>query len=118
VRILNYFLFGYDPAGLNISRRFMDPEVITTAIWADISWVLRFLWLFWFFIIGFATHMLLAHALIPSLVSSGQLPESFGRVRPMIYLGGLGALLLAIISLVVSISGMGFINDFWTRWWI
>lgn len=96
----------------------MDPEVITTAIWADISWVLRFLWLFWLFIIGFALHMLLAHALIPSLVSSGQLPESFGRVRPMIYLGGLGALFLAIIFLVVSISGMGFINNFWTRWWI
>ena len=50
----------------------MDPEFITNEHWADISTVLRFLWLYWLFIIGFATNMLLAHALIPISSSGGE----------------------------------------------
>ena len=96
----------------------MDPEFITTSHWAGISTTLRFLWLYWLFMIGFASNMLLAHAIIPSLISSGQLPEAIGRVRPMLYLGAAGILGIAIIFFVFSVANADIIGEFWGRWWI
>ncbi|MCZ6615063.1 MAG: hypothetical protein O6920_04685 [Chloroflexi bacterium] len=96
----------------------MDPEFITNEHWADISTVLRFLWLYWLFIIGFATNMLLAHALIPSLIASGQLPSSMGRVRPLLYLSALGILTIAILFLVLSVVNADVIGRISERWWI
>lgn len=96
----------------------MDPEFISREHWADISTVLRFLWLYWLFIIGFATNMLLAHALIPSLITSGQLPASVGRVRPLLYLGALGILAIAVLFFVLTAVNAGVIGRLWERWWI
>ena len=96
----------------------MDPEFITTEHWADISTVLRFLWLYWLFIIGFATNMLLAHALIPSLISSGQLPASVGRIRPLLYLSALGILTIAILFFILTAVNADVIGTFWDRWWV
>ena len=96
----------------------MDPEFITNEHWADISTALRFLWLYWLFIIGFATNMLLAHALIPSLINSGQLPSSVGRIRPLLYMGALGILAIAILFFILTAVNVDVIGRFSERWWI
>ena len=96
----------------------MDPEFITTEHWSDISTVLRFLWLYFLFIIGFAFTILLAHAIIPSLVSTGQLPASADRLRPLMYLSALGILVFALGFLVLSMVNADVIGQLWGRWWI
>ncbi len=96
----------------------MDPELVTTKDWADISTPLRFLWAYWVFIIGFAFTLLLAHAIVPSLVSTRQLPAGIARLRPMLYLGGIGILTIAVIFLVLTWANIGFIGRLWDRWWI
>ena len=96
----------------------MNPEVITTEHWADISTMLRFLWLYWLFIIGFATNMLLAHALIPSLISSRQLPSSVARIRPLLYMGALGILAIAILFFILTAVNADVVGRLWGRWWI
>ena len=52
----------------------MDTVFVTNPIWHDISIILRFLWLYLLFIIGFAFNILPAPALIPSLFATGLLP--------------------------------------------
>ena len=96
----------------------MDPEFITTDDWQGISVMLRFLWAYWFIIIGFGSTLLLAHAIIPSLVSTRQLPLVFERFRPLLYMGALGILGLALALLVLASVNAYVIGDFWKRWWI
>ncbi|MBI4200183.1 MAG: hypothetical protein HY535_06900 [Chloroflexi bacterium] len=97
----------------------MDPKpIVEIAIWHDISTALRFLWAYWFVIIGFAFNMLIAHAIIPSLVASGQLSPRVARLRPLFYLGALGILAVALLSLLLSMLQIGAIGRFWDRWWI
>ncbi len=96
----------------------MDPEFLTTEHWSGISTMLRFLGAFWFFIIGFALTLLIAHAIVPSLVSTRQLPLSAARLRPMLYLGALGILSFALIFIVLTVVNGDVIKDMWERWWI
>ena len=96
----------------------MDPEFLTNEHWSGISAMLRFLGAFWFFIIGCALTLLIAHAIVPSLVSTGQLPKSVARVRPVLYLGALGILSFALIFLTLTVINGDVIKDIWERWWI
>ena len=80
--------------------------------------MLRFLWAYWFFIIGFALTLLIAHAVVPSLVYTRQLPLSIARLRPMLYLGALGILSFALLFLTLTVINGGVIKDIWERWWI
>ena len=96
----------------------MDPSYVTTEIWHDLSTVLRFFWVYILFIIVFAANFLLAHAIIPSLVSTGHLPQSFNRVRPLIYIGAFGILTVALLFVVLTLLNIGVIGEVWGRWWI
>ena len=96
----------------------MDPEFLTNEHWAGISTMLRFLWAYWFFIIGFGLTLLLAHAVVPSLISTQQLPLSIGRLRPMLYLGALGILGFALVFIILTVINGGVIKDIFERWWI
>ena len=96
----------------------MDPEFITTEDWSGISTMLRFLWAYWFFIIGFALTLLVAHAIVPSLVSTRQLPLSVARLNPLLYLGAFGILTMALLFLVLTVTNGDVIADIWDRWWI
>lgn len=96
----------------------MDPAFVTNEIWHNISGMLRFLWVYVFFIIGFALNLLIAHAIIPSLVGSGQIPERIAKLRPVFYLASGGALVFALAALVISMLQVGVVTDVFNRWWI
>lgn len=96
----------------------MDPAYVTNEIWHGLSVMLRFLWLYLFFIIGVAFNFLIAHAVIPSLVDSGQLPPRIARLRPLFYLGALGLLVLALAFFVLTVINVDVIEEAWGRWWI
>ena len=96
----------------------MDPAFVTNEIWHDISGMLRFLWLYVFFIIGFAFNLLIAHAIIPSLVGSGQIPERIAKLRPVFYLASAGILVFALAALVIFLVQVDVVADVLNRWWI
>ncbi len=96
----------------------MEPASVTTEMWHGISVMLRFLWLYVFLILGVAVNFLIAHAVIPSLADSGQLPSRIARLRPLFYLGSLGLLVVAVISLFLAIVNAQVLGQIWGRWWI
>ena len=96
----------------------MDPEYITRTDWNEIGRVLKFLWLFVAFSIGFGANFLLAHAIVPSLVTTGHLPSGVLAVRRFLYMAALGALVGVIFAMSNFISGLGLIESFWPRWLI
>jgi len=60
--------------------------------------------------------LLLSMAVIPSLISTGELPLHTGRLRPLLFAAALisGAALAA--ALVAAVLASGVIGDFWPRW--
>lgn len=83
---------------------FDDPTALTSAEWNNIHLFLQWFWIFFPLVITFAITMLTAHALIPSLVITGHLPESAQRLR--VPLTGFAALVLAagVVIMVLVIS--------------
>ena len=96
----------------------MDPEFITTSFWDRIGGTDTFLFLFGIFVIGFAFIFLTSHAIIPSLVASGHLPERAQRLRRGLYLSATIIFVAAVTFLAISMKFGQVIGDFWARRWI
>ena len=96
----------------------MDPAFVTNEIWHDISGMLRFLWVYVLFIIGFAFNLLVAHAIIPSLVGTGQIPVKIAKLRRVFYLASAGLLVLALAALVTSMLQVDVVLGVFDRRWI
>lgn len=69
-----------------------DPKFITSAEWQVVANLVLFLWIVVICNVAFAGSMLLAHIVIPSLQSTGQLSENFAKFRPLLTFIGLMAL--------------------------
>ena len=95
-----------------------DPQFIDVAVWSGISRLLMWLWVFVPFAIGAGVCFLVAHAAIPSLVSSGHLSRQAERARPVLYLVAFAALVVAIVSMALIGGAAGVIADVFDRWWI
>ncbi|MFQ5860461.1 MAG: hypothetical protein ACE5IG_02805 [Dehalococcoidia bacterium] len=96
----------------------MDPSFITTFEWTHISSRLAFFWLFLLFIIGFAFSLLLAHSLIPSLITTRHLPVAVERFRRLFYLSAVGSLALALFFLSEALGIRDALRVIYPRWWI
>ncbi len=96
----------------------MDPAFVTNEIWHDISGMLRFLWIYVLFIIGFALNLLIAHAVIPSLVGTGHIPVKLAKLRPVFYLASAGLLVVALAALVISMFQVDVVLGVFDRRWI
>ena len=96
----------------------MDPEFITSADWARIGNLLHFFWYAVLCSIGFGFNFLLAHAIIPSLVSTGHIPQSVNKARRMFYIGALGFLSLVVLNLIIIASKLDTLTVIWDRSWI
>ena len=97
---------------------FDDPKALTSANWNDIH-----VWLVWFWtylplVITFGFSMLTAHAVIPSLINTGHLPDSAGRLR--IPLTGFAFLVFiaAVVILVLVMNSTLNLEKFWDRYLI
>lgn len=97
----------------------MDPNFITRADWSDIGDFLLGLLFIPGLAIVFAFSILTAHAIIPSLVASGHIPEDFQKTRPVFYAIGFAALLGVISYIVfVGITADDSFGEVWSRWWV
>ena len=96
----------------------MDPAYLDNEIWHSISVMLRFLWGYVLFALGFAGLFLTAHAIIPSFANTGQLPSSIAKMRPLIYAAAFGSLVIAFALLTMTLINTGWISDVWDRWLI
>ncbi len=62
----------------------MDPEHLNHVDWRSMSVILRYILAFVGTVFFFAAHMVLAHAVIPSLLASGHIPDGIAdRVRKL-----------------------------------
>ncbi len=77
----------------------MDPAFVANPVWSDIGKLLMFLWVFLLLVIIFASNLLLAHVLIPSLIGTKHLPERLQKLRPPFY----GVAILAFVGVVFVI---------------
>ncbi|PKB71669.1 MAG: hypothetical protein BZY87_04145 [SAR202 cluster bacterium Io17-Chloro-G6] len=97
---------------------FDDPKALTSEEWRNIHLYLQWFWIYLPIVVTFALTMLTAHALIPSLVNTGQLPESMQRLRPI--LTGFAALLFVagVVILVLGINATLDVRQVWPRFLI
>ena len=97
----------------------MDPNFVTRSDWADIGDFLLGLLFVPGLMIAFAFSMLTAHALIPSLVSSGHIPGDFDKLRPVFYIIAFASMLGMIAYIVfVAINADNSFGEIWPRWWV
>jgi|TARA_B110000014_G_scaffold261228_1_gene252546 hypothetical protein len=96
----------------------IDPNYISTAVWADIKIFTHNMKFFVLFIIIFAGNMLIGHNAIPSLVKSRHLPASLSKLRPPLYLFAVVSFVAAIYFVVTAFAGgldaiRAIYPDFW-----
>lgn len=96
----------------------VDPVSINTGLWSDITTWQVFLGLYLVFIVATAFTFLTAHAIIPSLVSSGHLPRMFLKLRPPMYLGVAVFIAGAVVMMVVTVNNTLLLEDLYNRFWI
>ena len=84
----------------------MDPTVITGAQWHEINLRLAYFWIFLAAMAGFGFSFLMAHAVIPSLVFTRDLPEQAARVRGHGLVGVKGDNYFTIGLSVVAVGGV------------
>lgn len=96
----------------------MNPSVTTAAQWTEINSGLIWFWAFAACIVVFAAFLLLAHAMIPSLVSTRQLPQRAMSVRPVMYVVSLAALVAAVICFAYLVTHLSVLFDLYGKVWI
>ena len=60
----------------------VDPSALTAADWDQVTVTLSFIWAFFGAQVSAALNFTLAHAFIPSLVTTGHIPKAANKVRP------------------------------------
>ncbi|CAN5741637.1 hypothetical protein BH23CHL2_BH23CHL2_13570 [soil metagenome] len=93
----------------------MGLEPLVQSTWDDLNRSLLYLALLHLTVVTFAGSMLLARAVIPSLVYTGHASERVGRLQPVFYglavLAGVGVVILAYLW----ISSTGFMFELYDR---
>lgn len=86
--------------------------------WAQITSGLIWFWAFVACIVVFAASLLLAHAMIPSLVSTRQLPGRALGARPVFYGLALIFLVAAIFAFANIVIHLDVLYDLYGKVWI
>ncbi len=96
-----------------------DPSGLGSTDWANLSNWLTLLWIFFPLVITFAFSMMIAHALIPSAVQTGHLPQKMSMLRLPITVFGLVALAGAVIMMIlVAMQATDTLGSIWENFWI
>ena len=96
----------------------MDPSGLEVYEWSEIGKLLRHLWLMVLLVLAFAGSLLVAHILIPSMVTSYRLPRIAQRARPIFYAGAVLFFVSAIVTLLIIIGLSDVLERFWPDYWI
>ena len=96
----------------------MDPGILNTADWLSRLTALRLLWVCLVLAVTAAIALITAHAIIPSAVDSHSISNKWRKLRPVLYLVGIGSFILEIVLFVIAFSNMAFfLKDIYPRWW-
>jgi len=94
----------------------MDPRILTSDQWQLINDSLRFLVLFVGLVINMTMSFLLAHAVIPSLINSGEIAFATHRLRMILYPISAISAVLVIVAFSTALTGfVSVIHQFYPR---
>jgi energy-coupling factor transporter transmembrane protein EcfT len=96
----------------------MTPAVVTAEQWQQINQTLIWFWAFLGCIVVFAANMLVAYAIIPSLVSTRDLPAKVAAIRPVLFALAAIFLIAAVFAFVNVVNGIQVLYEIWPRRWI
>jgi hypothetical protein len=99
----------------NGSDMFDDPKALTYANWKDISNWLVLLWVYLPLIITFAFTILIAHAVIPSLISTRHLPAQADKLRLPLTAFAVAVVLVAAVIMGFAVNHTLSIKNIWDR---
>mgnify|MGYP000524757659 FL=1 len=97
---------------------FQDIQALTSENWNDIHHWLTYFWIYVPLVLVFALTMVTAHAIIPSLIITGQLPESAGKIRVAMTAFAALVFVAAVIMMVLTVDRTLDLEKFWDRWLI
>ena len=99
-----------------------DPEALNHVDWHATGVVMLWVWLIFIFAFGFATHMALAKAIIPSLIDSGHVPDGLRerarKLRLPLYIGAFMIVGAIAFLLFEATDSAHEIRRFFPRDWI
>lgn len=96
----------------------IDPQSLTSADWDQIQTTLVYLWLLWLSVIAMALSLLVAHAIIPSLATTGHIGPRVERVRPIFYMAAAAAAAIALFAFVGFVTESEVVRTIYTKVWI
>ena len=97
---------------------FQDIQALTSENWNDIHYWLTYFWIYVPLVLVFALTMVTAHAIIPSLIMTGQLPESAGKIRVAMTAFAALVFVAAVVMMVLTVDRTLDLEKFWDRWLI
>lgn len=96
-----------------------DPAPLLQGDWSDNGAALKLLWINLMLMVTAAVSLGFAHAIIPSAVDTGTFSQRASRIRPVLYVIGLIALILTIVNFVVITDiTRGWLEDIYPRWYL
>ena len=96
----------------------MVPNYIGSVEWSDINQLVMWLIFLPLTMIVFAFSMAIAHAIIPSAVTSGHIPTGASKLRPLFYTTSAIGAILVIIVIINIFSSVDVIKNIYPNWWI
>ena len=96
----------------------IDPQSLTSADWDQIQTTLVYLWVLWLSVIAMALSLLVAHAIIPSLATTGHIGPRTERVRPIFYMAAAAAAAIALFAFVGFVTESEVVRTIYTKVWI
>jgi len=95
---------------------FDDPKALTGANWHDIHMWLQWLWIYVPLVFTLVLTLLVAHALIPSLVATRHLPATATRLRLPLTGFAVGVFVAAVFMMFLVINSTLDVEKFYDRW--
>ncbi len=92
-----------------------DPKALTSVDWNNIHMFLQWFWIFFPIVVTFGITMLTAHALIPSMVSTGHLPESTQKLRIPLTMFAVLLFAAGTVVMVLIVNAELDISNIWDR---
>ena len=94
---------------------FEDPKALTSTDWQNIHMFLQWFWIYLPIVLTFGITLLIAHAFIPSMIMTGQLPESANKARmPLTGIATI-AFVAGVIILILGINAQLDVQNIWPR---
>jgi hypothetical protein len=96
----------------------MTPADLTAEQWQQVSTALVWFWAFLACVVAFAANFLVSYAIIPSLVSTRDLPARAAAARPVLLALALVFAVAAIVCFVNLVASIQVLYEIWPARWI